>query len=56
MSKAEWAVLAGIVGAVTLGIAAEPDHEDMAGHDLASMVMEETPTSQTVTLAVTGMT
>lgn len=56
MSKAEWAVFAGIVGAVVLGIAAEPDHADMAGHDHAAMVMEATPTSHTVTLAVTAMT
>ncbi len=56
MSKAEWAVFAGIVGVVVIGIAVEPDHEDMAGDDHAAMVMEATPTSHTVTLAVTGMT
>ncbi len=56
MSKTEWALFAGIVVAVVLGIAAEPDHADMAGHDHAAMVMQATPTSHTVTLAVTGMT
>lgn len=56
MSKVEWAVFAGIVGAVVVGVAAEPDHEDMAGHGHAAVVVEATPTSQTVTLAVTGMT
>ncbi|MFQ5550135.1 MAG: hypothetical protein ACE5FJ_02730 [Gemmatimonadales bacterium] len=56
MSKTEWALFAGIVGAVMVAIAVEPNHQDMAGHDPAAMVMEETPTSQTVTLAVTGMT
>ncbi len=56
MSKIEWAIFAGIAGVVVIGIAVEPDHEDMAGHDQAAMVMEATPTSHTVTLAVTGMT
>ena len=56
MSKAEWAVFAGIVGVVAIAIAVESDHEDMAGHDQSAMVMEAPPTSQMVTLAVTGMT
>ena len=56
MSKVEWAVFVGIVGAVVIGIAVEPDHEDMAGHDHAAMMTEATPTPHTVTLAVTGMT
>ena len=56
MSKAEWAVFAGIAGVVVIGIATEPDHEDMAGHDHAAMMTEATPMSHTVTLAVTGMT
>ncbi len=43
MSKIEWALFAGIVVAVVLGIAAEPDHADMAGHDHAAMEMEATP-------------
>ena len=56
MSKTEWALLAGFAGAVVVAIAAEQDHEDMAGHDHGAVVTEETPTSHTVTLAVTGMT
>lgn len=56
MSKFEWAMFAGIVGAVVLSIAAEPDHADMAGHDHAAMEMETTPTSNIVALTVTGMT
>lgn len=56
MSKIEWAVFAGIVGVVVIGIAAERDHADMAEHDDHAMVMEATPTAHTVTLAVSGMT
>ena len=56
MSKMEWAIFAGIVGAVVVAIITEPDHADMAEHDQATMVMEATPTSHTVTLAVMGMT
>ncbi len=56
MSKAEWAVFAGIVGVVVIGIAVESDHEEMAGHDQAAMVVEAAPNSHMVTLAVTGMT
>ena len=56
MSKLEWVLFAGIVGAVAVSIVVEPDHEDMAGHDHTTMVTEATPTSQTVTLAVSGMT
>ena len=56
MSKVEWAVLVSIVGVVVLAIAAESDHEEMAGHDNAAMAMEATATSHTVTLAVSGMT
>ncbi len=56
MSKTEWTVFGAIIAAVAIGVAVEPDHEDMAGHDHETMVMEATPTSRTVTLAVSGMT
>ncbi len=56
MSKVEWAVLASIIGVVVVSIAAEPDHEEMAGHNNATMAMEATATSHTVALAVSGMT
>lgn len=56
MSKVEWAVLAGIVGVVVIGIALEPDSSKMAGDDQAAMVMEAVPASHMVALAVTGMT
>lgn len=57
MSKREWFVLAGIAGAVVVGLALEPDHAAMSAHagqhstDMAAM-----PAARTVTLAVSGMT
>ncbi len=56
MSKAEWAILASIVGVVAVAIAFEPNHDEMDGHDLSAMAMVTTPTSLTVALAVSGMT
>ncbi len=56
MSKIEWAVFAGIVGVVVIGIASEPDHAEMDGHDQTVMAMEAAATSHTVALAVSGMT
>ncbi len=56
MSTIEWAVFAGIVGVVVIGIAFEPNHEEMDGYDHAAMAMEAVATSNTVALAVSGMT
>lgn len=57
MSKREWLVLAGIVGAVLVGLALEPDHTVMSGHaDASAMDMQAMPAGRTVTLAVSGMT
>lgn len=57
MSKGEWMVLAGIVVAVLVGIALEPDHPTMPGHfNGDAMVRHAMPTATTVTLVVSGMT
>ena len=56
MSKIEWAILGAIAVLVAIGVAAEPEHVDMAGHDHAGPTMEATPASTAVDLAVSGMT
>jgi hypothetical protein len=57
MSKRERIVLAGLVAAVLVGIALEPDHATMSEHtNGGAMVGHAMPAARTVTLAVSGMT
>lgn len=57
MARREWVVLGGIAVAAIVGLALEPDHGPMAEHrHVPPITSGATATTQTITLAISGMT